>query len=169
MQCWHYRHSRLTSFIWSQRQLEQIERELHLILERIPYAKKLLEIRGVSVTSLAGVLGEAGDLSGYSHGNALLRHAGLNLAEASSGKWRGKMVLSKRGRPRLRHFLYLMTMCMVMTNPDIQALHRYNVEKKNLKKMKSIMKLCSKVARLLVSLATSNQTYDSTRVVPQAA
>nr|WP_245864366.1 transposase [Paenibacillus donghaensis] len=73
-------------------QLEQIEHEVHLVLERIPYAQKLLTIRGVNVTTLAGVLGEAGDLSGYSHGNALLRHAGLNLAEASSGKWRGKMV-----------------------------------------------------------------------------
>ncbi len=91
-------------------------------------------IRGVNATSLAGVLGEAGDLSGYTHGNALLRHAGLNLAEASSGKWRGKMVLSKRGRPRLRRFLYLMTMCMVMTNPDIRALHHHNVDVKSSKK-----------------------------------
>ncbi|WP_372238941.1 transposase [Paenibacillus sp. FSL A5-0031] len=150
----------LEEYDLAQCQLEQIERELHLILERIPYAQKLLEIRGVSATSLAGILGEAGDLSGYSHGNALLRHAGLYLAEASSGKWRGKMVLSKRGRPRLRHFLYLMTMCMVMTNPEIRALHRYNVEIKNLKKMKSIMKLCSKVARLLVSLAKRNLRFN---------
>ena len=123
----------------------------------------------VNVTSLAGVLGEAGDLSGYAHGNALLLHAGLNLAEASSGKWRGKMVLSKRGRPRLRRFLYLMTMCMVMTNPDIRALHRYNVEVKKLKKMKSIMKLCSKVARMLVGLAKSSEAYSSVKVFSQAA
>ncbi|MGV7887033.1 transposase, partial [Mycobacterium kansasii] len=83
----------------AQRQLEQIEHELHLILRRIPYAQKLLDIQGLNATSLAGILGEAGDLSGYVHGNALLRHAGLNLTEASSGKWRGKMALSKRGRP----------------------------------------------------------------------
>ncbi|WP_018759197.1 IS110 family transposase [Paenibacillus terrigena] len=159
----------LEEYDLAQRQLEQIEHELHLILERIPYAQKLLEIRGVNATSLAGVLGEAGDLSGYSHGNALLRHAGLNLAEASSGKWRGKMVLSKRGRPRLRHFLYLMTMCMVMTNPEVRALHHYNVEGKKLKKMKSIMKLCGKVARMLVGLAKSSEAYDSFRVFPQAA
>ncbi len=79
------------------------------------------------------------------------------------------MVLSKRGRPRLRHFLYLMTMCMVMTNPEVQALHHYNVKKKKLKKMKSIMKLCGKVARMLVGLAKSNEAYDSTRVFLQAA
>ncbi len=151
------------------RQLELIELELKLVLERIPYAQKMLAISGVNATSLAGVLGEAGDLSGYTHGNALLRHAGLNLAEASSGKWRGKMVLSKRGRPRLRRFLYLMTMCMVMTNPDVRALHHHNVQVKKLKKMKSIMKLCGKVARMLVGLAKSTEAYSSTKVFPQAA
>lgn len=78
----------LEEYDLAQRQLEQIEHELRLILEPIPYAQKLLEIRGIYITNLAGVLGEAGDLSGYTHGNALLRHAGLNLAEASSGKWR---------------------------------------------------------------------------------
>lgn len=158
----------LEEYDLAQRQLEQIGLELRRILERIPFTQKLLEIRGVNATNLAGVLGEAGNLSGYSHGNALLRHAGLNLAEASSGKWRGKMVLSKRGRPRLRHFLFLMTMSMVMTNPEIRALHRYNVEEKKLKKMKSIMKLCSKVARLLVGLAKRNEAYDSNKVFPQA-
>lgn len=159
----------LEEYDLAQRQLEQIEHELHHILKRIPYAQKLLAIRGVNATSLAGVLGEAGDLSGYAHGNALLRHAGLNLAEASSGKWRGKMVLSKRGRPRLRRFLYLMTMCMVMTNPEVRALHHRNVEVKKQKRMKSIMKLCGKVARILVGLAKNNKPYDSSKVVPQAA
>ncbi|ETT55813.1 MULTISPECIES: IS110 family transposase [Paenibacillus] len=159
----------LEEYDLAQRQLEQIEHELRLILKRIPYAQKLLEIRGIYVTNLAGVLGEAGDLSGYTHGNALLRHAGLNLAEASSGKWRGKMVLSKRGRPRLRHFLYLMTMSMVMTNPEIRAAHRYNVEEKKLKKMKSIMKLIGKVARMLVALAKSSTAYEPIKVFPQAA
>jgi transposase len=159
----------LAEYDLAQRQLEQIEHEIQRILEHIPYAQKLLAIRGVNATSLAGVLGEAGDLSGYAHGNALLRHAGLNLSEASSGKWRGKMVISKRGRPRLRRFLYLMTMCMVMTNPDVKALHHHNVEVKKLKKMKSIMKLCGKVARMLVGLAKSNEAYSSAKVFPQAA
>jgi transposase len=86
-----------------------VENEIINVLERIPYAKKMLAIKGVNAISLAGVLGESGDLSGYAHGNSLLRHAGLNLAEASSGKWRGQMKLSKRGRPRLRRFLYLIS------------------------------------------------------------
>ncbi len=46
-----------------------------------------------------------------------------------------------------------------MTNPDVRALHHYNVDVKKLKKMKSIMKLCGKVARMLVGLAKSSEAY----------
>lgn len=62
-----------------------------------------------------------------------------------------------------------MTMCMVMTNPEVRALHHYNVEGKKLKRMKSIMKLCGKVARMLVGLAKSSEADDSSKVFPQAA
>jgi transposase len=150
-------------------QLQTIEDEVKTVLEQIPYAGKILAIKGVSVIALAGVLGESGDLSGYSHGNALLRHAGLNLTEASSGKWKGQMTLSKRGRPRLRHFLYLMTMSMVMSNSEFIALHYHNVQVKKLKKMKSIMKLCRKAARLLVGLARTEEAYNTDKVFALAA
>ncbi len=91
-------------------QLQVVEAEIIAVLERIPFAKSMLVVKGISAISLAGILGEAGDLSGFVHGNALLRHAGLNLAEASSGKWTGQMKISKRGRSRLRRFIFLMTM-----------------------------------------------------------
>ncbi|PEJ24912.1 IS110 family transposase, partial [Peribacillus butanolivorans] len=79
-------------------QLERVEQEVTNVLQQIPFAKKLLAIKGISEISLAGILGEAGDLSGFAHGNSLLRHAGLHLSEASSGKWKGQIVISKRGR-----------------------------------------------------------------------
>ncbi|MGO4699414.1 hypothetical protein AB4Z50_34800 [Paenibacillus sp. 2TAB26] len=42
------------------------------------------------------------------------------------------MALSKQGRPRLRRFLFLITMCMVMTNSDVRALHHHKVEVKKI-------------------------------------
>ena len=134
-------------------QLERVEKEVKDVLNQIPYAKKLLTIKGISEISLAGILGEAGDLSGFPHGNSLLRHAGLHLAEASSGKWKGQIVISKRGRSRLRRFLYLATMSLVMNNPEFQAIHSNNVKVKKMKKMKSIMKLVGKLARIFVGIA----------------
>jgi hypothetical protein len=55
---------------------------------------------------------------------------------------------------------------MVMTNPDIRALHHYNVEVKKLKKMKSIMKLCGKVARMLVGLRARTRSVRKTDLHP---
>ncbi|MDM5357045.1 IS110 family transposase [Peribacillus sp. ACCC06369] len=147
-------------------QLERVTQEVTNVLEQIPFVKPLLAIKGISEISLAGILGEAGDLSGFAHGNALLRHAGLHLAEASSGKWKGQIVLSKRGRSRLRRYLFLATMSLVMNNPEFKALHSNNVKVKKIKKMKSIMKLCGKLARVLVGIARNGSAYKPEMVFP---
>jgi transposase len=145
-------------------QLERVEQEVTCVLKQITFAKKLLSIKGVSEIALAGILGEAGDLSGFAHGSSLLRHAGLHLVEASSGKWKGQIVLSKRGRSRLRRFLYLATMSLVMNNPEFKELHSYNVNVKKMKKMKSIMKLINKFARIIVGIARNNEAYRPDKV-----
>ncbi|WHY58302.1 IS110 family transposase [Peribacillus simplex] len=147
-------------------QLERVTQEVTNVLEQIPFVKQILAIKGISEISLAGILGEAGDLSGFAHGNALLRHAGLHLAEASSGKWKGQIVLSKRGRSRLRRYLFLATMSLVMNNPEFKALHSNNVKVKKIKKMKSIMKLCGKLARVLVGITRNGSTYKPEMVFP---
>ncbi|MFJ7513189.1 IS110 family transposase [Peribacillus simplex] len=146
------------------KQLERVEQQVKEVLFKIPFAKKLLMIKGISEISLAGILGESGDLSGFSHGNSLLRHAGLHLAEASSGKWKGQIVISKRGRSRLRRFLYLATMSLVMNNPEFKAVHSHNVKVKKIKKMKSIMKLIGKLARIFVGIARRNESYCPNKV-----
>lgn len=150
-------------------QLQKVESEIKSVLDRIPYAKNMLGIKGVNFISLAGILGEAGDLYGFAHGNSLLRHAGLNLLEASSGKWRGQIALSKRGRPRLRRFIFITTMSLVMNNPEFRELHHHNVHHKKLKKMKSIMKLCGKLARILVGMARSGESYNPSKTLPIVA
>jgi transposase len=156
----------LEEFDLATAQLERVEKEVTEVLKQIPFARKLLAIKGISEIALAGILGEAGDLSGFAHGNSLLRHAGLHLSEASSGKWKGQIVISKRGRSRLRRFLYLATMSLVMNNKDFKELHSNNVKVKKMKKMKSIMKLINKFARILVGMARKNESYSSEKVQP---
>jgi len=156
----------LEEYDLASKQLGKVEQAVKEVLNKIPFAKKLLVIKGISEISLAGILGEAGDLSGFSHGNSLLRHAGLHLVEASSGKWKGQIVLSKRGRSRLRRYLFLAVMSLVTNNPEFKALHSNNVNVKKLKKMKSIMKLIGKLSRILVGIARKNESYCSEKVQP---
>jgi transposase len=159
----------LAEFDLATAQLERVEMEVTKALDEITFAREILAMKGISKITLAGILGEAGDLSGFAHGNSLLRHAGLHLVEASSGKWKGQIVLSKRGRSRLRRFLYLATMSLVMNNPEFKELHAHNVNVKKLKKMKSIMKLINKFARILVGMARNNQSYCPSLVWPASS
>ncbi|PAV28207.1 IS110 family transposase [Virgibacillus profundi] len=159
----------LEEFNLAATQLEIVEKEVAEVLESISFADKLIGIKGLPQITLGGILGETGDLSNFAHGNSLLRHAGLNLAEASSGKWKGQIVISKRGRSRLRRYLFLATMSLVANNPEFKELHAHNVKVKKMKKMKSIMKLIGKFARLLVGIARSNEPYCPEKVQPLAA
>ncbi|USK55237.1 IS110 family transposase [Cytobacillus solani] len=147
-------------------QLETVEKEVSEVLKNITFSDKLLGIKGLTEVTLGGILGETGDLSKFAHGNSLLRHAGLHLVEASSGKWKGQIVISKRGRSRLRRYLFLATLSLVANNPEFKALHSYNVEVKKMKKMKSIMKLIGKLARLLAGVARRNESYCPEKVYP---
>lgn len=105
-------------------QLKTVETEIFALLDRIPFAKSMLAVKGISAISLAAVLGEAGDLSGFAHGNALLRHAGLNLAEASSGNWTRQMKISKHGRSCIRRFIFMLTMSLVVNNQNLKKYMR---------------------------------------------
>lgn len=156
----------LEEFDLATAQLERVDEEVTFVLDQITFTKKILAINGISEISLAGILGEAGDLSGFAHGNSLLRLGGLHLAEASSGKWKGQIVISKRGRSRLRRYLFLATISLVRNNPEFKQLHANNVTVKKMKKMKSIMKLIGKLARILVAIAKNNESYCSQKVQP---
>lgn len=68
------------------RQLEEILTEVERLLVQIPGTKEMLTVPGVVVGTLAGFLAKVGDLNGYQHGQQIIRLAGLNLKENSSGK-----------------------------------------------------------------------------------
>lgn len=53
-----------------------------------------------------------------------------------------------------------------MNNPEFKALHSNNVKVKKMKKMKSIMKLIGKLARIFVGIARKNEACCSKKVQP---
>jgi transposase len=53
-----------------------------------------------------------------------------------------------------------------MNNPEFKAMHATNVKVKKIKKMKSIMKLVGKLARVFVGIAKRNESYCPEKVQP---
>lgn len=143
-------------------QIEEIMKEVMLILENIPGTAQMLSVPGVGVITVAGFLAEVGDLNHYDHGQQIIRLAGLNLKENSSGKRKGKTGISKRGRSRLRALLFRAVMPLVAKNEAFQALHMYYTTRSQnpLKKKQSLIALCGKLIRVLYTLGTKQRQYN---------
>jgi len=156
-----------------QKQIDMVELEIKQVLQQVPQsARHPLEEIGLSPLFVAVILANAGDLSRYEHGRQLLALAGLNLAESTSGKRKGQIVLSKRGRRQLRKYLYLAVVGLVANNEAFKGRHAYNVNTLKLKKQRSIFKLIGKLARILVALARSGTAFNESKanaLRPQAA
>ncbi|MFH1464997.1 MAG: IS110 family transposase [Pseudomonadota bacterium] len=89
------------------RQVQEVEAEMLRQLAAVPYAHRLLSIPGLGRITTATLLGEFGDLRGYDRAAQLIKMAGLDLVEISSGQLRGKRHISRRGRAYARQMLYL--------------------------------------------------------------
>jgi len=148
-------------------QIETTMAKAEQILERIPGTAQMLTVPGVGVTTIAGFLSEVGDIRNYDHGQQIIRLAGLNLTENSSGSRKGKTGISKRGRSRLRALLFRTMMGMVSRNPEFKALHHYYTTRNQnpLKKKQSIVALCGKLIRILFTLGTKLKEYNVKDVI----
>jgi len=149
------------------KQEETVMAQVLQIMEHIPGTKQMLSIPGVGMLTIAGFLAEVGDLSNYDHGQQIIRLAGLNLTENSSGKRKGKTRISKRGRSRLRGILFRCMLPVLANNKEFKAMHRfYTTRKQNpLKKKQSIIALCGKLIRILFTLGTKQKEYNAQDVL----
>jgi transposase len=148
-------------------QEEAIMAEVQQVLANIPGTPQMLRIPGIGMLTVAGFLAEVGDLNNYNHGQQIIRLAGLNLTENSSGSCKGQTGISKRGRSRLRAILFRAILPMVANNEEFKALHKYFTTRQQnpLKKKQSLIALCGKLIRVLYTLGTKQREYDANDVL----
>jgi transposase len=149
------------------KQLEQITFEIEELALQVPGVKELLTIKGVGIITAAGFIAEVGDIRRFSHPSQIQKLAGLNLIENSSGKHKGKTIISKRGRARLRSLLFRAIMPLVTKNQEFRKLHEYYTTRKNnpLKKKQSLILLCCKLIRIMYTIITRQVEYNPDKLM----
>ena len=88
-----------------QEQLEMVEKLLEEAVMKVPNVEKLLAIKGVGLSTVAGFIAEVGDIGRFTDPKQIQKIAGLEIVKNSSGKKKGRPRISKRGRVRLRRVL----------------------------------------------------------------
>jgi transposase len=150
-----------------QEEIEKIWEKIEELLENIPSANEMMAIPGIAKKTIAGFFAEIGDLQNYVHPDQIIKLAGLNLKLATSGKWKGKTVITKRGRPKLRALLYKVILPLVAKNPAFKALHDYYTTRNQnpLKKKQSLIALCCKLIRILFTIGKKQIAFSAEKML----
>ena len=83
----------------SERFIAALEEALTHHLNEIPYSGFILSLKGIGEITTAGLIGEVGDFTKFKTLSDIIKLAGLELFEISSGKHKEIRRISKRGRP----------------------------------------------------------------------
>jgi len=138
--------------------IAEIEAEMVMTLHRIPVSKRLLSIKGLGVVSVAGLIGEVGDFSKFRTRSEIMKLAGLDLYEVSSGKRKGQRRISKRGRSLLRKILYYAAIQMVKKN-GIMYDYYTRLTNRGMLKMKALIAVARKLLGIIHAVVRDDRDY----------
>jgi transposase len=138
--------------------IASLEKQMLSYLEQIPYAVSILSIKGLGVVTVAGLIGEVGDFKKFDTHAEIMKLAGFDLFEVSSGQHRGQRHISKRGRALMRKLLYFAAINAVRSQGIMHARYQQMLER-GMPKTKALIAISRKLLRLIFALARDNTMY----------
>jgi transposase len=141
----------------------KLESQIENCLEGTPGAALLLTVPSFGPITVAGILANTGDLAEYEHPEEVLKLAGLNLFEISSGKHRGKLRISKRGRAQLRKILYMAALRSARRGNPFRLYYQRLVDR-GVERTAALVALMRKLLRIIWSLVRNSQEFDAQRL-----
>ena len=138
--------------------IHNLENQMADYLRQIPYSGSLLSIKGIGVITVAGLIGEVGDFRKFNTISEIMKLAGLNLYEVSSGKHQGQRHISKRGRSLMRKLLFFAAINAVKSKGIMHEQYQEMLGR-GMPRIKALIAISRKLLRLIFALARDNTTY----------
>lgn len=135
-----------------------LEKQMEEYLKEIHYSKSILSIKGISTITTAGLIGEVGDFREFDTIEEIMKLAGLDLFEVSSGKHKGERHISKRGRSLMRKLLYYAAVNAVKSH-GIMHYRYHQMLSKGKPKIKALTAIARRLLKLIFALARDNTKY----------
>lgn len=138
--------------------IDRVEAEMTRHLEQIPYSRVILSLKGIGPITAAGLIGEVGDFTKFRTISEVMKLAGLDLYEVSSGKHRGKLHISKRGRPLIRKLLYLASLSAVRKSGTMHEWYQRALGR-GMKKTMALVAVSRKLLGVIFALVRDHSVY----------
>jgi len=136
----------------------RLEQEMITHLASVPYSNTLLSIKGIGDVTAAGLIGEVGDFRKFHTLSEIMKLAGLDLFEVSSGNHKGQRHISKRGRPLIRKLLYFAALNTVKQGGAMHQWYR-NACDRGMPKLKALVAVGRKLLGILFALVRDHSEY----------
>jgi transposase len=132
-------------------------------LALVPYGPLLLTVPSVGTWTAAGILGELGDLRRYRHARQVLKQAGLNLIEDSSGEHVSRPRISRQGRKTLRALLYQASIGAALPHNGLHPWYA-RLARPGRPKKTVFIAVCRKILKICHAIARDGQPFDPGRL-----
>ena len=138
--------------------IAEIESEMKITLTRIPYSARILSMKGLGTVTVAGLIGEVGDFTKFRTQSEIMKLAGLDLYEISSGKRKGQRRISKRGRSLLRKILYYAAISTIRKN-GIMCSYYIRLIGRGMKRTSALVVIAKKLLRIIHAIVRDDRDY----------
>jgi transposase len=138
--------------------VEDLEKQMGNYLEKIPYSHSILSINGIGRVTAAGLIGEVGDFRKFNTISEVLKLAGLDLYEISSGAHQGCRRISKRGRALMRKLLYFAAINTTRKNGILHGPYQRHLAK-GMPRIKALMAIARKLIGIIFALVRDHSNY----------
>jgi len=138
--------------------IEEIEAEMKKTLERIPCSARILSMKGLGVVTVGRLIGEVGDFTKFRTQSEIMKLAGLDLYEISSGKRKGQRRISKRGRSLLRKILYNAAVGTIRKN-GIMCGYYASLIGRGMKRTSALIVIAKKLLRIIHAMMRDDRDY----------
>jgi transposase len=106
-----------------------------------------------------------GDVREYSSGPAYRKAMGLNLKERSSGKFKGKLKLTKRGPSMARRWMFFAAM-RILQQPAVRGWYEAKKARDSNEGLKAVIGVMRKLALAMYAVGAGGETFDPQRLFP---
>jgi transposase len=145
-----------------------IESEIGSCLKELPGAGLLLTIPGFGPWTVAAILAHTGDLRNYKHPDQLLKMAGLNLYEISSGQHKGRIRITKRGSGLLRRILYMAAL-KACRKKSVFNQYYERLTQRGSPTTSSLVSVMRKLLRVSWAISNKQESFDPAKLLPTLA
>ena len=138
--------------------IKNLENQMAEYLQKIPYSQSILSINGIGNITTAGLIGEIGDFRKFKIVSEVLKLAGLDLYEISSGAHQGNRRISKRGRALMRKLLYFAAINTTRKNGILHRPYQMHLAK-GMPRIKALIAIARKLIGIIFALVRDHSNY----------